>query len=208
MTLPRTFSVSIVFLFHFCFVFATSEDESFNRELRYCCPMSSDKVTLLIDGLFCVGIYNERRALNINCDIDSDTFGIIEYSTLNVTKSKKFCFITEEYEEFQVIAICMKKAQSEWHLDLPYYFECLSIIYLCLTLFGYSRIESLHRPEDIPFLIFTGILTASTITDVARFILIKRSSLFRALSYIQFYTNVGSFIWMNIIMLYQIRENM
>lgn len=187
-------------------------EETFDRELQYCCPMSTDNVTLLIDEYFCVGVYNERRVLNIDCD-DGVDIEIVEYGTFNVShvNTKRFCFVTEEDEEVQLIAICVSKPSIQWILDLPYYCKCLSIIYLLLTLYGYARVETLRRPEDIPFIIFVGFLTISMISDETLFVferLLDVEKVNKVVSYTQYYAHIGSFIWINIILLYQLRENM
>lgn len=186
--------------------------ETFDRELQYCCPMSTDNLSLLVDEYVCVGVYNERRNLNIDCDEGKDT-KIVEYSTFNISNVnlKKFCFVTEVNEDVQFLAVCMEKLPTQWILDLPYYCKSLSIIYLCMTLYGYARIETLKRPDDVPFVIFTGFVMVAIMADVVQFILKRYFELemnYKILIYTQYYTYIGSFIWMNIILLYQLRENM
>lgn len=186
--------------------------ETFDRELQYCCPMSTDNLSLLVDEYVCVGVYNERRNLNIDCDEGKD-IKIVEYSTFNISNVnlKKFCFVTEVNEDVQFLAVCMEKLPTQWILDLPYYCKSLSIIYLCMTLYGYARIETLKRPDDVPFVIFTGFVMVAIMSDVVQFILKRYFELemnYKILIYTQYYTYIGSFIWMNIILLYQLRENM
>lgn len=198
----------LVTILEFRFGYGTSI-ETFDRELQYCCPMSTDTVSLLVNEYFCVGVYNERRVLNIDCDGEKN-IKIVEFRNFNITNTnlKRFCFVTEEDADVEFLAVCMQNHSTQWFLDVPYCCKLLSIIYLFMTLYGYARIETLRRPEDIPFIIFTGFLMMSMMTDVGQVFLERHSKIEMIFIYIEYYTKLGSFIWMNIILLYQLRENM
>lgn len=194
----------------FGFNFVTDLRET-DREQRYCCPMSTDNVTLVIDEYTCVGVYHERRRLNIDC-VTND-FEIVELDAfLNESKVEieGFCYVTELDEEVQLIAICLTKLPIQWIIDFPDYLKCVSIFCLLLTLYGYAKVETLRRPEDMPFIIFTGCLMLSIIADLMLFVCEKVSITEKThiLLYLQYYTNIGSLVWFNVILVYRIRENL
>lgn len=182
---------------------------------RSCC--AEDTKFMMYDGemMSCVSKSDEniRYGLNINCT-SAEAIIIMNVTEIDdLDRLVDHCYIEQDENDTQntndtfLIGKCK---EDVWHSEIDTYFVPMSIVCLFITLVVYIRISTLRQPEDIAFIIFILLLTLflslETILELFKNIIDETSQL--VISFVRYYTNLGSFVWLNVILVCQLRKNM
>lgn len=186
---------------------------------RSCC--AEDTKFMLLDGEthFCVSKSdnNLRYGLDINCT--AAAIVIISVTEIdNLDSLADYCYIeyddsnknSSSYERKNDTFLIGKCKEDDWQSEIDSYFVPVSIMCLFVTLAVYIRIRTLRQPEDIAFIIFILLLTLflSLETILVLFKKLIDAASQQIMMFVKYYANLGSFVWLNVILVCQLRENM
>lgn len=182
---------------------------------RSCC--AEDTKFMLLDGetQYCISKSDDniRYGLDINCTT-AQAIVIINVTEIDDLDSlADYCYIenddnsTQHKNDTFLIGQCK---EDDWHSDIDTYFVPVSIVCLLITLVVYVRISTLRQPEDIAFIIFILLLilflTLETTLALLKDFIDETSQL--GIMFVKYYANLGSFVWLNVILVCQLRKNM
>lgn len=182
---------------------------------RSCCTEDTKYMNNGDETHFCVSKSDDnlRYELDINCTASIIIISVTEIDDLDSLAD--YCVIENNVGNSSNSVgnntfLIGKCKQEEWQSNIDIFFVPVSVVCLFVTMIVYMRIGTLRQPEDIAFIIFVLLLTVflSLKTTLVLFGKFINESSQEIIMFIKYYTNLGSFVWINVILVCQLRKNM
>lgn len=173
-----------------------------------CCTEDMEFVIFGGEEASCVNRNNDtiRYGLDINCTTTVVVRNVTKIDDLG--SLSEYCYINQEVNDSFLIGYCQK---PEWESEIDYFFVPLSILSLIIVFVIYVRIKTLRQPEDIAFMIFILMLILFLLLEtIDQFFVnfIDGASFIQGIMFTKYYSSLGSFVWLNVVFICQLRKNM
>ncbi|XP_063703662.1 uncharacterized protein LOC134833311 [Culicoides brevitarsis] len=202
---------------HLIFVVILQVSASVVVEINRACCAEDTKFMLLEGEATCVNRSSDAAALyyalDINCTSPAETVVVRNVTEIDDLDSlADYCYVdgvdnNQTGNDSYFIGYCQA---PEWYSRIDNCLVPASIVALIAVFVVYVRIKTLRQPEDVAFLIFILLLILFlTLETVLEFIreFIHDASILLGMMFVKYYASLGSFVWINVVFVCQLRKN-